>query len=236
MPDFWTSAAASKMAAGLHLGDFGIHDAQSAPAETKHRVELVEFLHALLDLLDRYTHLIGDFLLAFRIVVVRQELVQWRIEEADGGRIALQGLEDAGEILLLVRQQLGERLFPVGHVIGEDHLAHGLDTVALEEHVLGAGQADARRAEGEGVLVCSGVSALVRTWRRVALAHQSMSVLNIRYVSLFFGSRRLIDQHLDDLGRRGRNLPAIDIAGGAVDGEEVAFLEGLALCVTVLAP
>ncbi len=36
-------------------------------------------------------------------------------------------------------------------VVGEDHLAHGVDAVALEEHVFGAGEADAGGAEGEGV-------------------------------------------------------------------------------------
>jgi hypothetical protein len=37
--------------------------------------------------------------------------------------------------------------------------------------------------------VCSGVSALVRTCRRVTLAHQSISVLYIRYVSLSLPAR-----------------------------------------------
>ena len=40
--------------------------------------------------------------------------------------------------LLLVGQQLGERLLAVVDVVGEDHLAHGVDAVAFEEHVLGA--------------------------------------------------------------------------------------------------
>ena len=43
--------------AGLHLGDFRIDDAEAAAAEAEHRVELVQFLDALVDLLDRHAHL-----------------------------------------------------------------------------------------------------------------------------------------------------------------------------------
>ena len=83
---------------------------------------------------------------------VREELVQRRIEETDRGREALQRLEDAEEVVALIRQQLGERGFAVVEVVGEDHLAHRVDAVALEEHVLGAGEADADGAERDGVL------------------------------------------------------------------------------------
>jgi hypothetical protein len=38
--------------AGLHPGDFGIHDAESVTAEAEHRIELVEFFHALHNLHD----------------------------------------------------------------------------------------------------------------------------------------------------------------------------------------
>ena len=69
---------------------------------------------------------------------MREELVQRRVEEADGGREAFERLEDADEVFLLVGQQLGERLLPVLDVVGENHLAHGVDAVAFEEHVLGA--------------------------------------------------------------------------------------------------
>ena len=53
--------------------------------------------------------------------------------------------------LALHGQQLGERLLATLDVVGEDHLAHGGDAVAAEEHVLRAAEADALRAEGDGV-------------------------------------------------------------------------------------
>ena len=106
-----------------------------------------------------------------RGVVVRQEFVQRRIEEANRRREALERLEDADEILALIRQELGERGFAVFGVVGEDHLAHGVDAVAFEEHVLGAAEADARwRRTRRRCAVCSGLSALVRTSRRGDLA------------------------------------------------------------------
>ena len=91
----------------------------------------------------------AELLRQFRLLLlgVRQELVQRRIQEANRRRIALQRPEDAGEVLALVRQQLGERRLPLLERLGEDHLAHRVDAVALEEHVLGAGEADADGAE-----------------------------------------------------------------------------------------
>ncbi len=131
--------------AGLHGGDFRIGDAQPAAAVAQHGVELVQGLDLGLDLLDGDAHGLGHFLLAG--FIVRQELVQRRVQEADGRRAAIQGLEDADEVLALERQQLGQGLFAAGDVIGQDHLAHRDDAVAFEEHVLGAGQADALGAE-----------------------------------------------------------------------------------------
>ena len=40
----------------------------------------------------------------------------------------------------------------ISQVTGEDHLAHDIDAIALEEHVFRAGQADAHGPEGHGVL------------------------------------------------------------------------------------
>jgi DNA-binding MarR family transcriptional regulator len=120
---------------------------------------------------SRRRHLLRQLGLLLRRV--RQELVQRRVEEADRRRIALQRAEDAGEVLALIRQQLGQRAFPLLERLGEDHLAHRVDAVALEEHVLGAAEADADGAERDRVLVCSGVSALVRTLMRVAVGTTS---------------------------------------------------------------
>ncbi len=52
MPFFCDVRGGLEDGPGLHLGDLGIDDAQAAAAEAEHRVELVERLDALLDLLE----------------------------------------------------------------------------------------------------------------------------------------------------------------------------------------
>ena len=74
---------------------------------------------------------------------------------------------------------------------------------------------------------CSGVSALVRTCSRVTFAHQFISLLEHLVGLALLAVERLLDEHLDDFGGGGLELAGINFAGGAVDGEEIAFLEGL---------
>ena len=52
MPFFWRIGGGFEHGAGLHLGDFRIRDAEAAAAEAEHRVELVQLVHAVGDLLD----------------------------------------------------------------------------------------------------------------------------------------------------------------------------------------
>ena len=80
-----------------------------------------------------------------------QELVQRGIQEANDNRAALHGLVQALEVALLVGHDLGQCLFAVLGVVGDDHLAHGLDALALKEHMLGAAQPmPGRRKRGPG--------------------------------------------------------------------------------------
>jgi hypothetical protein len=81
-----------------------MHDAETAAAETEHGVELVEFLDALFDLGDGHAHFLGEIVL--RGILVGEELVQRRVEEANGGREALERLEDADEVALLLGRRL----------------------------------------------------------------------------------------------------------------------------------
>src|SRR5579883_844220 len=71
--------------------------------------------------------------------------------------------------------------------------------------------------------VCSGVSALVRTLIRGfrAPVHELLEIL-IRLALAWV--ERFFDEHLDNFRSGCRNLAGIDLADGAVDGEEVAFL------------
>ena len=166
--------------ARLHLRDLRVADAEPAAAEAEHRVELVQLFDARLNRLDRDAQLLRQILLLLRRV--RQELVQRRIEEADRRRIALERAEDAGEVLALVRQQLGQRRLPRLERLGEDHLAHRVDAIALEEHVLGAAQADADRAERDRVLRLLGrvgVGAHAHARRLIAPLHQLLEALEL---------------------------------------------------------
>ena len=133
----------------LHVADLGELDRQAAAAEAEHRVGLVELLDAALDLLDGDAELAGDLGLAG--LVVGQELVQRRVEQADGHRQAVHRLEDADEVLLLEGLERGEGRLPALLVVGEDHLPHGDDPLAVEEHVLGAAEADPLGAERAGL-------------------------------------------------------------------------------------
>jgi hypothetical protein len=60
-------------------------------------------------------HFLRELSLRFRFM--RHEFVKRGIEQADGGRKTFEGLEDAGEVFALIRQQLGERFFAVGDVV-----------------------------------------------------------------------------------------------------------------------
>ena len=99
----------------------------------------------VLDFLDGHTHIIGKRLDVgfFR----GDELVERRIQEADGDGSALKSLIKSLEVALLHGQELGESFLSLLDGVGDDHLTHRHDPVGLEEHMLGAAEADAFRAE-----------------------------------------------------------------------------------------
>ena len=101
--------------------------------------------------------------------------MQRRIEQPDRDRQALHDLEQFGEVAALHRQQLGERRAAALLVVGEDHLAHRADAVGIEEHVLGAAEADAFGAELERdarVVRRVGIGAHLQLAHLVGPAHQ----------------------------------------------------------------
>ena len=145
----------------LHLGDLGIGNREAAAAETEHRIEFGQFAGAVGEPPRIGVHRARDFLDLG--LGVRQELMQRRIEQPDGHRQALHDFEQFDEIGALHRQQFRQRGAARLLVLGEDHLAHGADAGFLEEHVLGAAQADAFSAELDRGACVLGVSPLTRT-------------------------------------------------------------------------
>ncbi len=102
----------------------------------KHRVDFVQALSSLAQLLDVDVHgggNFGDFLLR-----LRQEFVQRRIKQANCDRQTIHDFKQFDEIGPLHRQQLVEGSTAAFLVIGQDHFAHGDDAFAFEEHMLGA--------------------------------------------------------------------------------------------------
>ena len=214
-----------KDGARLSFSDFRIGDAQSATAVAQHRVGFVQGGDAVGDLFHGQTELGSE--VGLRGCVMRNELMKRRIEQTDGGRMTLERLEDADEVLPLEGQDLGERLLPGFLGVGQDHFADGVNAVALEEHVLGAGQADAVRPEGDGVcglLGCVCVGADVEAGGLRAPLHEQLEVFELLGL---LSALVALDRAGDDFARRGLELAAVDGAAGPVDGQVVTFLEDL---------
>ena len=169
----------------------------------------MELLDPALDLFDGDAELASDLGLTARVVVLGEELVQRRIEQADRDRQAVHRLEDADEVLLLERLELGESGLAAGLVIGQDHLAHGDDALVAEKHVLGAAQADplgTERPARAGVFGSVGVGADLEGPDLVGPGHERREVARDRRID----GRHLADHH---------------VAGRAVDRDEVAGLD-----------
>ena len=189
----------------------------------KHRVEFMKFTDALLDLGRLDPEFFGQVVDLF--AVVGQELMQRRVEQSDGARQAVEGLEDALKILALVRQQFLECLAAIAFVLGEDHLAHGVDAVPLEKHMLGAAQADTGGAERDGVFH---LPRRVGVGANLHFGDLGTPVHDLREVPVSaaaLGGGLVLEQALDDFRRGGLDFARENLAAGAVDGQEIAFLE-----------
>ena len=96
----------------------------------------------------------------------------------------------------------------------QDHLAHVMNALRIEEHVLGAAQADAFGAEAAGDFgIVSACRALVRTF-------------SVRYLSAQF---MICANGAGQFGFDGGHLPFHDFAGAAVEADPVVRAVGLAV-------
>ena len=202
--------------AGLHPGDLREGDAQAAAAVAHHGVELVEAGNNGLDIGHGLAHIPGHQLNV--LLLGGHELMERGVQEADGHGTALQGLVHGLEVALLHGLQLGQSLLPLLHGVGADHLPDGGDAVGLEEHVLSAAQADALGAEFHGL---GGVPGVVGVG---ADAHLAVLVRPGHDPAKLAG----------DGGVHGGDGLAVDVAGGAVQGDPVALLVGLAVQLELL--
>ena len=80
-----------KDGAHLHFADLGIDSSQAATAETKHGVELVQFMHARGNLLHGHAKFARKRLL--RCGIIGQKFMQWRIKQANARGRAIERAE-----------------------------------------------------------------------------------------------------------------------------------------------
>ena len=200
----------------LHLSDLRECDSQTAAAVTHHRVELMECVAASLDVCYRQPHLFGQCSDVF--LGCRNELVKRRIQETNGNRSAFHSLVDALEVALLERNQLVQSRFSLFDGVGKDHLADLRNSVRIEEHVLSSCKSDTLSAHAN--CICS----ILRSIR----------------VGSDFQSSELVCPVHDSLEVTGngsfhcRDVAEIDLTGGAVKGDVIAFLDLVAAELDVL--
>eukprot|EP00754_Rhynchopus_humris_P025711 Rhum_TRINITY_DN14960_c6_g1::Rhum_TRINITY_DN14960_c6_g1_i1::g.130403::m.130403 len=191
----------------LHVVDLVVREAEADTAVSQHRVRLRQRADPLRDGVDADAELAREVGLCG--VVMRDKLVQGRVQEADGARVPLHRLQDADEVLALVREDLRQGVAAPRLVLREDHLTHGVDAVLLEEHVLRAAQPDALRAEPERRR---------RVARRVRVrAHAEAADVRRPRQQL---AERAAQVRLHQL-----RLAVEDASGGAVEGQPVALAE-----------
>ena len=150
IPFFCTSAAASKTARACISVISGIDNAEPAAAMAEHRVEFVQFVHALRDLVRADADLVRQR--ALRGVIVRQEFMQRRIEKTNRRRKTFERFENADEIARVDTAAISPALFSDRPTLSrQDHFAHGVDAIAFEKHVFGAAKTDAAGAKRDRV-------------------------------------------------------------------------------------
>ena len=147
-----------------------------------------------------------------QLLDVGQELVQRRVEQADGDRQAVHGLEDLLEVGPLQFEQLGQRRRLLLGRVGEDHALHERQPIA-EEHVLGAAQADALGAE------------LTRP-RRVRHRCPRWPGRRAGRVRMSSAHPRMTSNSAGGSAAASCDLAEHDLAGRAVDRDAVAFAHG----------
>ena len=170
----------------------------------------MEGVDALLDFLEADATLLGEGTLL--LFGMRHKLMQGRVHQAEGERLAVQNLQRALGGVLDVRLKLGQSSHAFFGGVGQNHVAQlgqRLFAVLAVEHVLHAEQADTFGAEIDGVL---GIFRIVGVGAHTHLAvfvHQLHELLEER----IFGS---VD-HGDGF--------VIDPAFRAVQADDVTFLE-----------
>ncbi len=102
------------------------------------------------------------------------------IQQAHGHRQAIHDPEQGQHVLFLKGQQALQVALPLFLVFSEDHAAHLVNALCVEEHVLGAAQADAFGAQFAclgGILWRFGIGAHLQATVLIGPGEQDLEVL-----------------------------------------------------------
>ncbi|HRD86244.1 MAG TPA: hypothetical protein PLF63_13855, partial [Rubrivivax sp.] len=135
------------------------------------------------------------------------------VDQADGHRQAVHRREQALEVGALKGQQCLQGLVPCRIVARQDHALHLRQAVGLEEHMLGAHQADALGTIGTGPF---GVARVVGVGPHPQAADAVGPLQQLEQVRVL------------EVRDHGLELTGVDLTGGAVQRHEVAFAEDAA--------
>ena len=199
---------------------------EAASAVAEHRVDLGQRVHALPDRIGGDAEVLRRA--PHRLLLLRKELVERRIEQPDRHGPSRHFAEDPQEVLALHRQDLRERGAPLLLRVGEDHLAHGEDALLFEEHVLGAAEPDPFGAEeprDAGVLRRVRVGPDAEPAPRVGPGEEPREG---RGDGGLLERHGLLQDDLEDLGGLRGELSEDHLARRPVDGDPVELLRGKA--------
>ena len=205
---------------GLHLGDIGMQNAEAAAAASEHGILFVQRLDAVDDVVERHAQLLRE--LPAHDVVVGQEFVQGRVEQADRDRPAPHGPEQADEVAALIDEQFLQGFLALHLVRGKNHLAHEIDALAFEKHVFGAAQADAFGPETHRFFRHGrriGVRANLQAAHLVGPLHDQAELL----VGIAFFRLHAAAKHLLHFRIRVFDHTLVDDPRAAVDRDVLAF-------------
>ena len=174
---------------------------------TQHWVGLTQRVDTFLDFLNRDTHLFSHRLLTCQIV--RNELMQRRIEQTNVYRMTVHSLQDAIEVLLLIRKKLGERLLATFLRTRKNHLTHGLDLLILKEHMLSTAQTDT---------YCTKVTCHLCIMRRISIGTNYQ-------LGIFIAKVHQLSKVACHLCRLGLHLPVINLTCRTIQRNEITLVK-----------
>ena len=140
-----------------------------------------------------------------------QKLVDGRIQQTNGHRQRCHGLENSLEVLALNRQQLVQCRLPVGSGLRNNHFNNDRQPFHIVEHPLGTAQTDTHGTVFKrplGIVWCVGIGHDLEAGGFISPAQQR-------------------DQFRGKLGLDHWYFAEVDVARGAIEGNQVAFADGL---------